>query len=94
MPSDYELRLRKLVNTDETVVVPQAVQAGQDRNVMGITSPNKYEKLDKDKHRKKNSDKDIVWNVHGDPDDVFDMIIYWRSHGNIEVTLVKETKYG
>jgi hypothetical protein len=93
MPSDYEIRLRKVKNSDESVVVPKAVQAGQARNVMGITSPNKYEKLDKDKHRNKISDQNIVWSVHGAPVDVFDMVVFWRSQGNIEITLVQETNH-
>ena len=60
---------------------------------MGITPAGKYEPLDEKKHGKKNSDSDIVWAVHGKPDAVFDMIVYWRTKGNIEVTLIKETNH-
>jgi hypothetical protein len=93
MPSDYEVRLRRLPKapTAEKDALPVATKFGQTKTVMGITSPGTYEQLDSSKHRKKNSDTDIVWLVHGDPDAVFAMIAEWRRHSNIEVTLIKET---
>ena len=37
--SEYEIRLRKIKNSDETIIVPKARDAGIARSVMGITSP-------------------------------------------------------
>jgi hypothetical protein len=93
MPSDYEVRLRKLRASDEPTIVPMARNAGRARGVMGITSPGRYDQLDEGRHRTKISDSDIRWFVHGDPNSVFDMIVWWRSHGNIEVTLITESNH-
>jgi hypothetical protein len=90
--SDYEVRLRKKMASNEAVIVPIATGVGITKMVMGITSPNTYEQLDPAKHRKV-SGSDIIWAVHGNPDDVFGMIAEWRRHGNIEVTLIKETQH-